>query len=143
MRTLALDVGDRRIGVAISDQTDTIATGISVIERKTLENDINIIIGFIRHYQPNELVVGLPITMKGTESKQTQKVNKFINQLKEKISIPIVPYCERLSTKEGERLLLSADVSRKKRKSLIDKVAAQIILQTYLDSKGGHIDPDA
>lgn len=146
MRILALDVGDKRIGVAVSDEAQTLATGITVIERKTPNEDIRKITDFITRYQAQEVVVGLPITMRGGESKQTEKVKDFIDILKQKITIPIVPFSERLSTAEGERLLISADVSRKKRKTLIDKVAAQIILQTYLDFKfieNRKTDPDA
>lgn len=146
MRILALDVGDKRIGVAISDEAKTLSTGIAVIQRKALDEDIKNIMDFITRYEVIEVVVGLPITMKGTESKQTEKVKDFIASLKQKITVPIVPFNERLSTAEGERLLISADVSRKKRKTLIDKVAAQIILQTYLDFKfieNRKTDPDA
>ncbi len=132
-RIMALDVGDRRIGIAVSDETNIISTAVGVIERKTLKQDIERIKDFTKEYEIGKIVVGLPLTMKGTESIQTEKVNKFIDRLKEMINIPVISFDERLSTVQGERLLIKADISRRKRKKLIDKVAAQIILQTYLD----------
>ena len=134
---MALDIGDKRIGIAVSDETNTISTGVDVIERKTLEQDIERIKGFTKEYEVGKVVVGLPLTMKGTKSIQTEKVNKFIDKLREMIKIAVIPFDERLSTAQGERLLINADVSRRKRKTLIDKLAAQIILQAYLDMMKG------
>jgi len=136
-RIMALDVGDKRIGIAVSDETNIISTAVDVIERKTLKQDIERIKDFTKEYKIGKIVVGLPLTMKGTKSIQTEKVNKFIDRLGEKINIPVIPFDERLSTVQGERLLIKADISRRKRKTLIDKVAAQIILQTYLDFARG------
>lgn len=134
---MALDVGDKRIGIAVSDETNIISTAVDVIERKTLKQDIERIKDFTKEYKIGKIIVGLPLTMKGTKSIQTEKVNKFIDRLGEKINIPVIPFDERLSTAQGERLLIKADISRRKRKTLIDKVAAQIILQTYLDFARG------
>lgn len=136
-RIIALDVGDKRIGIAVSDETNIISTAVDVIERKTLKQDIERIKDFTKEYKIGKIIVGLPLTMKGTKSIQTEKVNKFIDRLGEKINIPVIPFDERLSTVQGERLLIKADISRRKRKTLIDKVAAQIILQTYLDFARG------
>ncbi len=136
-RIMALDVGDKRIGIAVSDETNIISTAVDVIERKTLKQDIERIKDFKKEYKIGKIVVGLPLTMKGTKSIQTEKVNKFIDRLGEMINIPVIPFDERLSTVQGERLLIKADISRRKRKTLIDKVAAQIILQTYLDFARG------
>lgn len=132
-RIMALDIGDKRIGVAVSDETNTISIGVDVIARETVEHDIEEIKDYTKEYKIGKIVVGLPLTMKGTKSIQTEKVNVFIDRLKQNINIPIIPFDERLSTAESERLLIVADVSRKKRKTVIDKVAAQIILQTYLE----------
>ena len=134
---MALDVGDKRIGIAVSDETNIISTAVDVIERKTLKQDIERIKDFTKEYKIGKIVVGLPLTMKGRESIQTEKVNKFIDRLREMINIPVISFDERLSTVQGERLLIKADISRRKRKKLIDKVAAQIILQTYLDFARG------
>lgn len=132
-RIMALDIGDKRIGVAVSDETNTISIGVDVIARETVEQDIEEIKDYTKEYKIGKIVVGLPLTMKGTKSIQTEKVNVLIDRLKQNINIPIIPFDERLSTAESERLLIAADVSRKKRKTVIDKVAAQIILQTYLE----------
>ena len=136
-RIMALDVGDKRIGIAVSDETNIISTAVDVIERKTLKQDIERIKDFTKEYKIGKIVVGLPLTMKGGESIQTEKVNKFIDRLGEMINIPVISFDERLSTVQGERMLIKADISRRKRKKLIDKVAAQIILQTYLDFARG------
>ena len=133
MRIMALDIGDKRIGIAVSDETNIISTGVDVVERKDLKQDIERIKDFIKEYEIGKIVVGLPLTMKGTKSIQTEKVNKFIDRLKQNVNISVIPFDERLSTVQGERLLIKADISRRKRKTLIDKLAAQIILQTYLD----------
>ena len=133
-RILALDIGDKRIGVAVSDETSTISTGVDVITRETIKRDIERIKDYTKSYEAGKIVVGLPLTMKGEKSIQTGKVEGFIDRLKQSVNIPVVPFDERLSTAQSERLLISADVSRKKRKAVIDKIAAQIILQAYLDT---------
>ena len=133
-RILALDIGDKRIGVAVSDETSTISTGVDVITRETIKRDIERIKDYTKSYEAGKIVVGLPLTMKGEKSIQTGKVERFIDRLKQSVNVPVVPFDERLSTAQSERLLISADVSRKKRKAVIDKVAAQIILQAYLDT---------
>ena len=133
-RILALDIGDRRIGVAVSDETSTISTGVDVIIREAIKRDIERIKDYAKSYEVGKIVVGLPLTMKGEKSIQTGKVEGFIDRLKQSVNIPVVPFDERLSTAQSERLLISADVSRKKRKAVIDKIAAQIILQAYLDT---------
>ncbi len=133
MRTMALDIGDKRIGVAVSDETNTISTGVSVIARETLKRDIEKIKNYVDAYKVGKIIVGLPLTLKGGKSIQTEKVEGFISRLKQSVNISIVPFDERLSTAQSEKLLISADVSRKKRKTVIDKLAAQIILQAYLD----------
>ncbi|UCH12471.1 MAG: Holliday junction resolvase RuvX [Candidatus Omnitrophota bacterium] len=141
-RIMALDVGDKRIGVAVSDETNIISTAVDVIERRTLKQDIERIKDFTKEYKIGKIIVGLPLTMKGTKSIQTEKVNKFIDILGEMINIPVLSFDERLSTAQGERLLIKADISRRKRKKLIDKIAAQIILQTYLDWMGQTLGSD-
>src|SRR3989338_9137966 len=134
-RSMALDAGDKRIGVAVSDETNTIATGIGVIERKANGKDVEKIKDYAKEYNIDKLIVGLPLNLKGEETIQTKKVNEFIAVLKENLSIPIETFDERFSTMQCEKFLISADVSRKKRKMVLDKMAAQVILQTYLDMK--------
>jgi putative Holliday junction resolvase len=133
MRVLALDAGEKRIGVAVSDPLGIIAQGVTVITRKNPETDLKEIERIIGEYKAESVVVGMPINMDGTKGKSAEKVNEFVEILKGRLSIPVYTYDERLSTKESEKFLISADVSRKKRKGVIDKMAAQLILESYLE----------
>ena len=133
MRILALDTGEKRIGVAVSDPLGIIAQGVTVIARRDPETDLNEIKRIVEEYKADSVVVGMPINMDGTKGKSAEKVNEFVEALKGRLSIPVYTYDERLSTKESEKFLISADVSRKKRKQVIDKMAAQLILESYLE----------
>ena len=133
MRVLALDTGEKRIGVAVSDPLGIIAQGVTVITRKDPETDLNEIKRIVEEYKADSVVIGMPINMDGTKGKSAEKVNEFVEILKGRLSIPVYTYDERLSTKESEKFLISADVSRKKRKQVIDKMAAQLILESYLE----------
>ncbi len=133
MRVLALDFGEKRIGVAVSDPLGITAQGVTVIARKDAEADIKEIKRIIEEYKAESIVVGMPINMDGTKGRSADKVNEFVETLKAHLSIPISTYDERLSTKESEKFLISSDVSRKNRKKIIDKVAAQLILESYLE----------
>ena len=133
MRVRGLDIGTKRIGVAISDEECIIARGLNSIERNGKE--IEKIKEIIKKYNVEKIVYGLPLRMDGSISSQTEVAVSFISKLKEEISIPLLPWDERLSSKQAETILIEADISRKKRKKLIDKLSAQIILQNYLDSK--------
>ena len=133
MRVLALDAGEKRIGVAVSDPLGIIAQGVTVITRKDPETDLNEIKRIVEEYKADSVVIGMPINMDGTKGKSAEKVNEFVEILKGRLSIPVYTYDERLSTKESEKFLISADVSRKKRKQVIDKMAAQLILESYLE----------
>lgn len=133
MRVLALDAGEKRIGVAVSDPLGIIAQGVTVIARRDPETDLNEIKRIIEEYKADSVVIGMPVNMDGTKGKSAEKVNEFVERLKGRLSIPVYTYDERLSTKESEKFLISADVSRKKRKQVIDKMAAQLILESYLE----------
>lgn len=133
MRVLGLDFGEKRIGVAVSDPLGIIAQGVTVIERKTIEEDLKAINAIISEYGAESIVVGMPINMDGTKGKSADKVAGFVELLKASAGIPVATYDERLSTKESEKFLISSDVSRRKRKNVIDKVAAQLILESYLE----------
>ncbi|MFA6355961.1 MAG: Holliday junction resolvase RuvX [Candidatus Omnitrophota bacterium] len=133
MRVLGLDFGEKRIGVAVSDPLGIIAQGVTVIERKTIEEDLKAINAIISEYGAESIVVGMPINMDGTKGKSADKVTEFVEVLKASAGIPVATYDERLSTKESEKFLISSDVSRRKRKNVIDKVAAQLILESYLE----------
>jgi len=136
MRILSLDVGGKRIGMAVSDALGLIAQQLETLVRKNEQDDFKRIKDIIKDREIREIVVGFPLNMDGTEGPKAEEINKFIEGLKEQCSIPIKIWDERLTTREADRILRAADVSRKKRKKLDDKLAAQLILQSYLDSKG-------
>jgi len=132
-RILSLDFGEKRIGVAVSDALNIIAQSVGTIERKGIKNDLKKIRDLVREYDAARLIVGLPLNMDGTEGKSANRAVDFVNELKKEINIRVEMVDERLTTAQGERIFLEADLSRKKRKKNIDKIAAQLILQNYLD----------
>lgn len=133
MRILCLDVGERWIGMAVSDETKMLARGLGRVERDGRE--MQEIKETISKYEVESIVYGLPLRMDGSISSQTERTMAFISKLQEEIKIPFMPFDERLSSKQAETILLKADLSRRKRKKHIDKLASQIILQNYLDSQ--------
>jgi putative Holliday junction resolvase len=136
LRVLGLDVGDKTIGVAISDVSSTIAQGITTIRRKSFVEDVKAIEEIVKKYSVEKVVVGLPKNMNGSIGPQGEKVIKFGEKLREVLRIPVVFWDERLTTLQAERFLIEGvDMSRGKRKKVIDKLAATIILQSYLDSQ--------
>jgi len=135
MRILGLDVGDKTIGVAISDELGWTAQGLEVIRRRKLEDDLLRLVEIIDAYKVDEIVVGLPKNMNGTIGPRAELTMEFTESLKAKVTAPIKLWDERLTTASAERTLIEADVSRKKRKLVVDKMAAMLILQGYLDMK--------
>jgi putative Holliday junction resolvase len=133
---MGLDVGDKFIGVALSDELCIIAQGLEVMRRGGKEEDLGHLEKIIEQNEVKEIIVGLPKNMDGTEGEQAKKVLKFVESLKENLGLPVKLWDERLTTVAAERVLLEADLSRAKRKKAIDKVAATIILQGYLDARG-------
>lgn len=138
MRKLGLDIGTVRIGIAQSDMLGMLASNLETYTRKYIKVDVAHIVQIIQQNNIDTVVVGLPLKMNGEEGQSVQMVKDFVQelqaQLQEKnMQIPIVYQDERLTTVSAERVLLSANVRREKRKQVIDKIAAQIILQAYLD----------
>lgn len=133
-RVLALDVGEKRIGVAVSDALNITAQGLETIERKDTEGVLNRIGSLVKEYDIAKIIIGMPFNMDGREGFSAKLTREFISLLKKEIPISVETIDERLTTAQGERMLLEADVSRKKRKRSIDRIAAQLILQLYLDS---------
>ena len=133
MRTMGLDVGTHTIGVAISDELGITAQGLKTLRRRSMEDDFKELTTIIGQYEIARIVVGLPKNMDGTLGKQAEFVLKWIEVLTNKIQVPVVTWDERLSTVGASKVLLEADLSRKKRKKVIDKLAAVLILQGYLD----------
>ncbi|MEK6561358.1 MAG: Holliday junction resolvase RuvX [Nitrospirota bacterium] len=136
MRILALDVGDKRIGVAISDELEIAAHSLTTIHRTDQIRDMAGIKQIIEDYNVQEIVVGMPVMMNGSMGIQADKVSKFADVLKNEVTIPVIFMDERLSTRFVEKILIDADVSRKKRGKVIDKLAAVVILQDYMSSRG-------
>jgi putative Holliday junction resolvase len=134
MRIGALDVGDRRIGIAMSDEKGWTAQGVGVVERTRLADDLEKLRTVLAPYAPSTVVIGLPKNMNGSIGPQAQKVLAFAREFESALGVPVVMWDERLSTVGAERALLEADLSRAKRKKVIDKAAAVFILQGYLDS---------
>mgnify|MGYP001944514633 FL=1 len=132
-RIMGLDVGDKTIGVAISDPLLITAQGLMTIRRESYKKDIDSLIEIINKYNIRKIVVGIPKNMNNTIGPQGEKVLDFVDKLKNKVNIDIVLEDERLTTVQAEKLLIKSDVKRKNRKKVIDKVAATYILQSYLD----------
>jgi len=133
-RVLGLDVGERRIGVAISDPLGLTAQRLNVIERRNPEQDVQTIGSLAAAHHAEAVVVGLPLTMRGTVGTQAKRVLAFVERLRTVVTCPVRVLDERLTTAQGQRALLETDTSRQARKGLIDQVAAQLILQMYLDA---------
>jgi len=133
MRTMGLDIGTHTIGVAISDELGITAQGLKTLKRKSMEVDLKEIATIIRQFEIEKIVVGLPKNMNGTLGKQAEIVLKWVEVLKDKIHVSVETWDERLSTVGASKVLLEADLSRRKRKKVIDKLAAVLILQVYLD----------
>ena len=137
MRTMSLDVGTKTIGIAVSDLTGMIANGVETIQRTSKERDYKRLAELIAEYEVDALVVGYPKNMNGSVGERAQICEAMATELKE--TFPdlkdVVLWDERLSTVAAQRVMIDADMSRKKRKKVIDMMAAVVILQNYLDSK--------
>ncbi|NMA86740.1 MAG: Holliday junction resolvase RuvX [Tissierellia bacterium] len=134
-RIMGLDVGDKTIGVAISDPLLITAQGLKTIRRKSIKKDIEEIKAIIEEYNISKIVIGFPKNMNNTIGPQGEKVLGFVEKLKRRVDVEIILEDERLSTVSAERLLIEGDVRREKRKKVIDTVAATYILQVYLDRR--------
>ena len=135
MRLMALDVGDRRIGVAVSDPLMYTAQGLPTVYRRQKDNSIDFICNYIKEYEVNELIVGLPKNMNGSIGFQAKKVQEYAKDLEAASGIKIIFWDERLTSMQATRVMLMADESRAKRKKKIDMLAAMLILQSYMDFK--------
>ena len=140
MRILGLDVGDRTVGVAVSDPLGIIATGVTTIDRVGIRKDTGKVIDYIREYDCSVVVIGLPLNLDDSDSVQTEKVRAFRQMLENKLRslgplsrVRIEWQDERYSTAEAEEVLIEANMSREDRKKIIDRQAAIVILQRYLD----------
>lgn len=134
-RSLGLDIGDKRIGVALSDPQGILASPLTIINRKDEAADIEAIIDIIGQHQVGQIIVGLPRSMDGSLGRQAEKVKAFVGQLCGHIEIPLEFRDERLSTVAAKRLMREAGVKKRREKARDDAIAAAIILQGYLDEK--------
>jgi putative Holliday junction resolvase len=137
MRLLGIDVGTRRVGVALSDPTGTIAQAIAVIPRRSWTQVLGAIADLARLHQVEAVVVGLPLLMAGGEGEAAAEARRFAARLREVVAVPVSLEDERLSTAEAERRLVEADVRRKDRRARRDALAAALILQKVLDRRAG------
>jgi putative Holliday junction resolvase len=132
-RLVGLDVGDARIGVAVADELGLTAQGVGVVRRSNIDKDLRTLAELLGPYPPERFVVGLPLNMNGTVGPQAEKVGAFAEKLTSYFGVPVDTWDERLSTVAANRTLAEAELSRAKRRKVIDKVAAVIILQGYLN----------
>jgi len=137
-RILGLDVGDKTLGIAVSDELALTAQGVTVRQRTRLAEDLAYLRDLLQHYNVHEVVVGLPKNMDGSLGPQAQKTLAFIERVRESLAVPVMAWDERLTTQQAERVLLEADTSRRRRKQVRDKLAAQLILQAYLEWRRRH-----
>jgi putative Holliday junction resolvase len=142
MRTLGIDFGERRVGVAISDPLGSIAFGVCTITVTGINNAVAQVSELCQEKEVSAIIVGLPLNMDGSRGEMVERVEIFVTKLAKATGLPIETYDERLSSAMVERTLLDADMSRNKRKRVIDKLAAQVILQGYLDRQGFQADDD-
>ena len=134
MRILCLDYGEKRIGTAICDELGMTAQGLPTLIRKTKKHDLDILSNLIKTYNVEKIVIGYPVRLDGSEGIQCEKVNRYSMLLEKTFSLPVIKWPETLSTKEAEEILINSGVRWQKRKKIVDKLAACIILQSYLDS---------
>ena len=141
MRTLGLDVGTKTIGVAVSDGLGFTAQGVTTVRRTNLKADFAALKVLVQVHEGERFVVGLPLNMDGSEGPRAEASRKFAQQLQSALGLPVEFWDERLSTVAATRTLLEADVSRAKRREVIDQMAAQFILQGWLDARQPPYDP--
>ncbi|HYO73233.1 MAG TPA: Holliday junction resolvase RuvX [Archangium sp.] len=135
MRTLGLDYGTKTIGVAASDALGLTAQTVTTIRRTSLKADLAALKELVNEYEVERFVVGLPLNMDGSEGPRAEATRKFVDALTQALGLPVELWDERLSTVAAQRTLLEADLSRAKRREVIDQMAAQFILQGWLDAR--------
>lgn len=134
-RILAIDYGSRRMGLAVSDPLGITAQGIETLQRKNKRADFGRLERTIRQYEVREIVLGNPLRMSGEEGTQSQKVAEFAEELRQRFELPVHLWDERLTSAEANRLLREAEVSTQKRVQAVDRMAAVLILQSFLQAR--------
>jgi len=135
MRTLGLDVGTKTIGVAVSDGLGLTAQTVTTVRRTSLKADLAALQKLVEEYEARGFVVGHPLNMDGSEGPRAEATRRFVEVLTQTFGLPVELWDERLSTVAAQRTLLEADLSRAKRREVIDQMAAQFILQGWLDAR--------
>lgn len=146
MRVLALDVGERRIGVALGDPLGITAAPVTAIERTNLPSDIEAVLDMAAEHEVSEIVVGLPLSLSGRAGPQAGRVQAFVRHLAQRSAIPVVCTDERYSTVEAERRLRESGVQPSRDRKRLDAASAALILQAYLDARrsaAGHEGPSS
>ena len=136
VRILALDVGEKRIGLAVSDPLGITAQGLEVLVRRDPETDLARLLEVARKWGVQEIVLGLPRHMDGRLGQAAPKILELARELSAALGVKVTTWDERLTTAEAERVLIQADVSRRRRRQVVDQLAAVLILQGYLDHRG-------
>jgi putative holliday junction resolvase len=136
-RILGLDVGSKRIGVAISDPLGITAQGLQTLHRQNKRLDFAQLERVIRDYRVAEIVMGLPLRMSGAEGVQAEKMQVFADEIRRRFKLPVHLWDERLTSAQANRLLRETDMSIKRRGAVVDQMAAVLILQSWMDARGG------
>ncbi len=142
MRVMSLDLGTKTIGLAVTDELGITAQGLPTLERRGLRRDLEALVARVDDYNVERFVIGLPLNMDGSEGPRAEMTRKFGAALADATHRPVLYWDERLTTVAAQRSLLEADVSRRKRKEVIDQVAAMLILQGWMDSQPRTVSPE-
>jgi putative holliday junction resolvase len=134
-RILAIDYGSRRMGLAVSDPLGITAQGLETLQRRNKRSDFARLEKLIREYQVREIVLGNPLRMSGEEGAQSQKVAEFAEELRRRFELPVHLWDERLTSAEANRILREAELSIQKRAAAVDRMAATLILQSFLQAR--------
>ena len=139
-RILGLDVGSKTIGVAITDPLGITAQGLETLRRKNKRLDFEQLARLVRSYEVSEIVVGYPLRLSGVEGRQSEQMQLFAEELRKKFGLPVHLWDERLTSREANRILREAELSIKKRREAVDRLAAVLILQSWMQARGavGH-----
>jgi putative holliday junction resolvase len=140
-RILGLDVGLRRIGIAVSDPLGITAQGLETLQRRNKRYDLAALEQLIRQYEVKEIVVGLPLRLSGAESSQSGKIQVFAEDLRRRLALPVHLWDERLTSAEANRLLRQTELSIEKRAKAVDRMAAVLILQGFMEARQSRIQP--
>lgn len=142
MRTMGLDVGTKTVGVAVSDELGYTGQAVVTVRRTNLKADLEALARLIAEHEVTRVVVGLPLNMNGSEGPRAEASREFGRKVEERLKVPVEYWDERLTTVAAQRTLLEADLSRQKRKQVVDRLAAALILQGWLDARRGGLDND-